>query len=892
MRRFVLFCLFVTAVIAPVGVRAATQLTFPPSADVYVTGDKPTTNFGSAANVEADSSPAERSLFRFEVSGVGAGQVTSAKLRLFNTNDSSVGGDFFRLATAPAWTEGGVNWNTAPATVGTPVASIGTVALNKWYEVELEALITGDGVFEFGMSSTSSNGVGYASKEATAANRPQLIVTFDPPPADPTIPTVAITAPTAGSVVAGIASIRASATDDVGVLSVEFFVDGASVGSDVEAPFAYDWNTTTVPDGAHGISAKAYDADAKTGSSTAVSVTVKNGKDPEQRTLAPSADVYVTGDKPTTNFGSTANVQADTSPAERSLFRFEVSGVGAGQVTGAKLRLFNTNDSSVGGNFFRLATAPAWTEGGVNWTTAPATVGTPVASIGTVAQDKWYEVELKSIITGDGVFEFGLSSTSSNGVWYASKEATAANRPQLILTYNPVPVDPTVPKAAITFPTAGSVVAGTVSVEASATDDVGVLTVEFFVDGALAGTDVGAPFGFDWDSTAVADGGHDLVAKASDADGKSGTSPVVRVTVRNTVDTTPPAAPGNLRATAVGSSRIDLTWNPATDDTGVTQYDVFRDGAQITWTTSPTYGDTGVSGGRTYSYVVKARDAAGNVSASSNTATATTPTPSATFSFGVAGDMGANSKTAYSLDKLDSSGVSFFMAIGDLDYGEVSSPSAWCSYVKSHLPTLGSNFPFELVAGNHEDSKIQEHAACLPDRLNSKIGPGSIYGGEYYFDYPASNPLVRVLMISPKLSILGKSYNYSKGDVHYNFVSNALDDARDKGIPWTVVGFHMTSPGTDLMNLMIGKKVDIFVYGHSHGYSRGKQLMPCPTGSTFDCVSDDGSDGVYPRDGGSVDLRNGSFGQGSPTGFTKITVSADRLDAQFVGKTTDVWSIR
>jgi calcineurin-like phosphoesterase family protein len=356
-------------------------------------------------------------------------------------------------------------------------------------------------------------------------------------------------------------------------------------------------------------------------------------------------------------------------------------------------------------------------------------------------------------------------------------------------------------------------------------------------------------------------------------------------------DSTPPTTPNKLKATALGPGQVNLSWKKASDNVGVTRYEIFRGGVRIGTSTWTSYTDLGVAKQKSYAYTVDAIDSSGNVSARSSRTTVTTP-KTWTFSFGAAGDMGANSRTAYSLNKLDASGVDFFLAIGDLDYDQVSSPSAWCSYIKSHLPTLGSSFPIEVLAGNHEDDTIQEHAACLPDRFHSKIGPNSIYGGEYYFDYPESNPLVRVIMISPKLQIKGASYRYTIGSPHYNFVASALDDAKAKGIPWTVVGHHMTSPGGDLTNLLVAKKVDLVIYGHNHGYSRGKQLTTCASGTKFDCVSDDGSDGLYPKHGGTVFLRNGSFGQGSPNGFSKFTVTADRIDAEFVGKATDVWSIR
>ena len=97
-------------------------------------------------------------------------------------------------------------------------------------------------------------------------------------------------------------------------------------------------------------------------------------------------------------------------------------------------------------------------------------------------------------------------------------------------------------------------------------------------------------------------------------------------------DTTPPSQPGTLSAAAVSSGEVDLSWGASTDNIGVTGYDVERcqgasctSFAQIASATGTSYKDTGVSPSTSYSYRVRATDAAGNLSTYSNTATASTP---------------------------------------------------------------------------------------------------------------------------------------------------------------------------------------------------------------------------------------------------------------------------
>ena len=89
-------------------------------------------------------------------------------------------------------------------------------------------------------------------------------------------------------------------------------------------------------------------------------------------------------------------------------------------------------------------------------------------------------------------------------------------------------------------------------------------------------------------------------------------------------DNVPPSIPSNLSATAVSQSQINLLWNPSTDNVGVTGYQVFRNGVQVGKTSTTSFADMNLAPLTTYSYSVKAFDAAGNVSAQSTTAVATT----------------------------------------------------------------------------------------------------------------------------------------------------------------------------------------------------------------------------------------------------------------------------
>ncbi|MCI0684585.1 MAG: PKD domain-containing protein, partial [Gemmataceae bacterium] len=106
-------------------------------------------------------------------------------------------------------------------------------------------------------------------------------------PADTTAPTVSITAPANNATVSATVSITADASDDVGVIGVQFLLDGQAVGSeDTTAPYSFSWNTTGVANGSYTLAARARDAAGNVTTSAGVTVTVNNAD-----TAAPSVSM-------------------------------------------------------------------------------------------------------------------------------------------------------------------------------------------------------------------------------------------------------------------------------------------------------------------------------------------------------------------------------------------------------------------------------------------------------------------------------------------------------------------------------------------------------------------------------------------------------------------------
>jgi subtilisin family serine protease len=141
------------------------------------------------------------------------------------------------------------------------------------------------------------------------------------------------------------------------------------------------------------------------------------------------------------------------------------------------------------------------------------------------------------------------------------------------------PVDTVPPLVSLLAPLDGATVSGTAVVDAAASDDVGVVTVDLYLDGALLVSDSSSPYSFALDSSSLPNGKHVLQALASDAAHNSAMSAAVTVTVDNTpADTTAPVvAMGTPASGATVKGTVSVTAS-ATDNVGVSKVDLYIDG--------------------------------------------------------------------------------------------------------------------------------------------------------------------------------------------------------------------------------------------------------------------------------------------------------------------------
>jgi|GEM_PF-2298707 len=285
-------------------------------------------------------------------------------------------------------------------------------------------------------------------------------------PLDTTPPTVAMTAPASAATVSGSVAVSATASDNVGVVGVQFLLDGSNLGAeDTASPYSVTWNTTTAANGSHTLSARARDAAGNT-STASVTVTVSN---PD---ITPPT-VAISGPANGSTVVGTATVSATASDNNGVVgvqFQLDAANLGAEDIT-----------------------APYST----SWNSTTATNGTHTLS--AIARDA-----------------AGNKSTATVSV----------------TVNNPIP-DTTPPTVSITSPATAATVSGTISVTATASDNVGVAGVQFQLDGVTLGAeDTLSPYNISWNTTTASNGAHTLSAIARDAAGNK-TTATASVTVSN-----------------------------------------------------------------------------------------------------------------------------------------------------------------------------------------------------------------------------------------------------------------------------------------------------------------------------------------------------------------------
>ena len=178
--------------------------------------------------------------------------------------------------------------------------------------------------------------------------------------------------------------------------------------------------------------------------------------------------------------------------------------------------------------------------------------------------------------------------------------------------------DVTAPTVSLSAPSGQ--VSGAVPLSATASDNIGVVGVQFYVNGtALGGDDTSAPYSASWNTVAVANGSYVLTARARDAAGNVTTSAPVTVTVANPDVTAPSVSLSGLVNGATVSGAVPLTAS-ASDNVGVTGVQFYVDNVAVgvedtVGPYSASWNTTTIANGM-HTVTVRARDAAGNINTS------------------------------------------------------------------------------------------------------------------------------------------------------------------------------------------------------------------------------------------------------------------------------------
>jgi chitodextrinase len=516
---------------------------------------------------------------------------------------------------------------------------------------------------------------------------------------------VSLTSPVNGATVAGTVTVSANASDDSGgsgIAKVDFFVDGALKGTDSSgsSPYTLSLDTTTLTSGSHTIGAKAYDVAGNATSATNISVTTSSGD-----TTAPKISSVAT------------------------------SGITSSSVT-------------------------------LTWLTDE--LGDTRAGYGTTTSYDTYAGDyLKDYSTNHSLTLTGLTAGTTYHYYVASKDTSGNVGKSGDYTFTTQAAgDTTPPTMSLTGVTAGATISGAVKIGATAADNKAVTKVEFYLDGALYSTQTVSPYCMaddisgvcqGWNSGSIANGPHSVIGKAYDAAGNIASSSVA-FTVQNG-DTTAPTTPTNVKATALSATQVSVSWTASTDNVGVTGYCVTRNGISLgcPGTTSTTYTDSTALPSTAYSFVVTARDAAGNFSAASSAASVTTPSAPDTAAPSVPANLSA---TAVSTSQINLSWTASTDNIGVAGYDVYRGSTKVATVTSTSFGdsglSAGTTYSYTVVAKDAAGNASAHSAAvsATTQALPPTVTTGSLTGVVSTSSGPLSGATITI-------SFSGTNHNYS-----------------------------------------------------------------------------------------------------------------------------------
>ena len=273
---------------------------------------------------------------------------------------------------------------------------------------------------------------------------------------------------------------------------------------------------------------------------------------------------------------------------------------------------------------------------GVTSTSATISWTASTDNVGVTGYDVYRGTTKVGSSTTTSYADTGLTPATAYSYTVRAKDAagnvSAASSALSVTTESGTVVDTQAPTAP-TGLTAGTVTETSVALSWTAsTDNVGVVGYDVYRGTTKVGSATGTTY---TDTGLTAATAYSYTVRAKDAAGNvSAASSALSVTTKTgtVVDTQAPSAPTGLTAGTVTETSVALSWNPSTDNVGVTGYDIYRGTTKVGSSTGTTYTDTGLTAATAYSYTVRAKDAAGNVSSPSSALSVTTKSSTTTGS--------------------------------------------------------------------------------------------------------------------------------------------------------------------------------------------------------------------------------------------------------------------
>ncbi len=248
-----------------------------------------------------------------------------------------------------------------------------------------------------------------------------------------------------------------------------------------------------------------------------------------------------------------------------------------------------------------------------------------LAGLGTVDRSVTANTPLHAVFVKDGVRTYQAANTGSTAITVRFSNGVTLSVPprSVASSTGSTPGDTTAPSAPGGLRASGTTAASTTLAWSASTDDVGVAGYEVLRNGAVVGTTSGTSYTATGLSASTT---YSFTVRAYDVAGnRSAGSGAVSVTTSSSADTTAPSVPSGLTASGTTSSSTTLAWSASTDNVGVAGYEVLRNGAVVGTTSGTSYTAMGLSASTTYSFTVRAYDAAGNRSAAGGAVSVTTP---------------------------------------------------------------------------------------------------------------------------------------------------------------------------------------------------------------------------------------------------------------------------